>query len=774
MSGVSLALDVAALRAATPGTRHARHFNAAGASLPSENVLRTVVRHLNREARIGGYEAAAESRDRLEAVYASAARLLGAGAEDIALVESATVGWQRALDALAPPPGSRVLAAASSYVSSAMHLLELRRSHGFTVEVLPTGPDGATDLAALAKALRTPAALVTVAHVPTSSGLVEPVAEIGALARAAGVPLLLDATQSLGQIPLDVVAAGTDIVVGTGRKFLRGPRGTGLLYVSPALRERMHPAHPDVRGARWLADERVEIDPSARRYETWEAAHALRLGLGAALDEALELGVDRIGGYLGELASRLRTALADRPGVRITDPPASTGGIVTFVVEGEAPTDTVLRLRKAGIHVTSVPASHGQWDLGRRGIDAVVRASVHVYNDDSDVAALAASAAASRFAGAAPALVRQGDHADVVVVGAGIHGASATWQLARRGLRVVQLDRHPDGHTEGSSHGHTRMIRRAYPSAFWDDLVSRAYPAWAELSRAAGTELVTTTGGLYARADGGTGLRGPDCRTVDAAGAAAIFPGLSLPSGWTALYDPAAGHIDAAAALTALRKLALSEGADRRTGTAVTSWTTDGSGVRVTTDDGVITADKLVVCAGPWTSQLLPGFAPLLEVQRIVVAHLGARDAALMQAPGLGVFSVQIPGAGLLFGIPAVDGTALKVGLEPGPADDPTRPQRPPTAGETARLLELARPFLPGADGTVVDAASCRYTMAPRNRFAIGELPGTPQVLVAAACSGHGFKFGPAVGIALADLACGVARPDLDGLSPAAMGVGTP
>ncbi len=362
-------------------------------------------------------------------------------------------------------------------------------------------------------------------------------------------------------------------------------------------------------------------------------------------------------------------------------------------------------------------------------------------------------------------------HSDVIVIGAGIHGSAATWQLARRGIRVTQLDRHPDGHTEGSSHGHTRMIRRSYPSAFWDGLVDRAYRAWDQLSTAAGTPLVTRTGGLYARSDGDPGLRSPHGRTMGHEEASLIFPGLRLGDGWTAHYDPEAGVIDAAAALTTLRELARAEGADRRTGVAVTSWRTDGAGVRVVTGDGELTADRLIVCAGPWTGELLPQFASLLTVQRIITINLGARDPELVGAPGLGAFSVAIPDVGLLFGIPAIHGDALKVGLEPGPDDGMTRTQWAPGRAEIDRLAALAAPFLPGVDGSVVDSVACRYTMAPRNRFAIGELPGTPQVLVGAACSGHGFKFGPAVGEALADLATGVERPDLDGHSPTAMGV---
>lgn len=387
---VAAALDIAALRAGAPGTQHAHHFNAAGAALPSAAMLATVVEHLHLESRIGGYEAAEAALPRIRAVYELAARTLGAAVDDIALVESATVAWQRAIEAFRLGPGDRVLVSSSSYVSTALNLLELRQSRGIVVEVLPTDDGGRVELDQLREALLRPVALLTVAHVPTSCGLVEPVMEIGALAQAAGVPFLLDATQSLGQLPVDVGQIGADIVVATGRKFLRGPRGTGLLYVHPQLRQVLRPPAPDVRGARWFADQRFDLDTSAKQYETWEASHALRLGLGVALSEMLALGIPRIQQHISDLADRLRTGLAAIPGIRLADPPGSSSAIVTFTRDGQAPRDTVRELRAAAFHLVSVPASHGQWDLGRRGLASVVRASVHVYNDAADVDALLA------------------------------------------------------------------------------------------------------------------------------------------------------------------------------------------------------------------------------------------------------------------------------------------------------------------------------------------------------------------------------------------------
>ncbi|QYN39476.1 aminotransferase class V-fold PLP-dependent enzyme [Pseudonocardia sp. DSM 110487] len=752
-------------RAATPGTSHAHHLNAAGAALPSAAVLEAVVEHLRLEARIGGYEAAALARPRLERCYDLAAALLGGEAADIALTESATVSWHRAVDALALRPGDRVIATSSSYVSSALHLMELRRTRGITVDVIGTDATGAVDLDAMEAALGTPAALVTAAHVPTSSGLVEPVRAIGALASAAGVPFLLDATQSLGHLPVDVAAIGCQMLVGTGRKFIRAPRGTGLLWVDPAFGAGLRPSAPDVRGAEWIADQEFAAAPGARRFETWEAAHALRLGLATALEEALGAGVDIVHEHVSALGHAMRAALADVPGVRVVDPPAAGGGIVTFVREDEPAAATASRLRAAGVHVVAVPAAHGRWDLGRRGIDAVVRASMHVYNSDDDLDALVD--AVTRPAPRRPRKLPE--RVDVVVVGAGVHGSSAAWRLAARGAEVLHLERSRPGHGEGSSHGPTRMIRRAYASPVWDGLVERAYAGWADLARESGRTLLTTTGGIYAHPVGTTGMRGPGCRVVDHARAAEIAPGLALGPDFEALHDPGAGVLDAEGALTALAELGRRYGVQRRDETPVLGWEPDGDGVIVRTPVGDVRAERLVLCAGPWIGDLVPAFAGLLNVVRIVNVHVGSSNPAMLAPPALGAFSVDVPDVGLIYGIPAIGGHAVKVGLDHGPADDPATPPGPVTLEEREVLRALAHRFLPAADGPVVEDIACRYTLAPRYRFAVGPLPATPQVLVAAACSGHGFKFGPAIGEALADLAHGVARPDLAFLDPAEM-----
>jgi selenocysteine lyase/cysteine desulfurase/glycine/D-amino acid oxidase-like deaminating enzyme len=855
-------LNVAAERARTPGSFTGHHFNSAGAALLANGTVEAVIDHLRAESLSGGYEAAKHAAPALEAVYARTAELLGARLEEVALVESATAGWQRAVSALRLRPGDRVLAARSSYVSSALHLLSVERDHGVRVELLPNAPDGAVDLEALETALRAgPAALVTAAHVPTSSGLVEPAAAIGVLAGNHGVPFLLDATQSLGQLPVDMGAIGCDLLIGTGRKFLRGPRGTGLLAVRRPLLDRLTPEAPDVRGARWTSERSWELVPDAKRFELWEAAHALRLGLGAALTDLSTLGVDTVARHLATLAASLRDRLSALPGVHVTDPPAAGGAIVTFVVDGLDASEVQRQLAYRRVHLIAVPAGHGRWDMDHRGLTKVVRASVHVYNDQDDLDALVeavreivclqgrgtgsaggrresgaedvgsedtvAEASGSRGSGpggsgsessgsessgsdaskpgidpampslsaprvmpsptpstpqitptaSAPATgpaLASTPHApypnsrchDAIVVGLGVHGSAALRHLAARGLDVLGLEQYGLAHDLGSSHGATRMIRRAYPHPDWDALVDTAYQAWAELEGTSKAQLLDITGGLYAAPqDRPDPLRGPGCRQVDADEAARIFPGLRLPPGFTAVHDPRAGIIDAQETLRAQLTLAERSGAHIHDHASVLGWEPDGDEVVVRTGKAVLRTRRLVLCTGPWTAAQVPSLAAHLTVTRIVNAYFAADPAGPLGPSGLGSFSVDLP-QGLLYGFPAADGRGLKAGLDSGPPWDPHAPRPQPTATELALLAEAVAQVLPGA-GPVTESLTCLYTMTADRRFVVGEVQGVPQVLVASACSGHGFKFGPAIGEALADLVCGITRPDLDFLSPA-------
>ncbi|MFJ6654344.1 N-methyl-L-tryptophan oxidase [Microbacterium sp. NPDC091313] len=362
-----------------------------------------------------------------------------------------------------------------------------------------------------------------------------------------------------------------------------------------------------------------------------------------------------------------------------------------------------------------------------------------------------------------------GVEADVVVVGLGVHGTAAAAELARRGHRVIGIDRFPDGHVRGSSHGRTRMIRRAYPHPVWNDLVERAYSAWDDLARESGTTLVRRTGGVYGHV-GASQLQGPGCEQLaGAAEAAERMPSLRLPDGYRAVWDPAAGVLEASDALAVLRARARRHGAQLRHGASVAGWDTTASGVRVTVDGEPVRAARLVIAGGPWMGRLVPVLSGLLEVWRIltVTASAGQPVAA---APQLGAFSVDRP-EGLVFGIPDVAGNGLKIGVDVGQVWDPDEPVAAATTAEVAQLGELMRTYVPGVDVDGLDAAACLYTMTADRRFIIGALAESPEVVVASACSGHGFKFGAAIGEALADLVEDVPRPDLDFVSTARRGL---
>lgn len=383
-----MTLDVAALRRQTPGCAHVTHFNNAGAALMPRPVLDAVIDHLRLESEIGGYEAQARERERIEGVYASAAALIHAAPEEIAIAESATRAWEMAFYAIPLKPGDRVLTGVAEYASNYLAMLQVSRRTGAEIVVIPDDEHGQISLEALERALDERVKVVALTHVPTSGGLVNPAAEVGRIARGTGAVYLLDACQSAGQMPLDVEALGCDVLTAASRKYLRGPRGLAFLYVRRTLVETLEPPLIDNHAARLTGLHGYAWRDDARRFEHWERNVAGVLGLGAAIDYARGVGLEGIWERVRMLGERLRSALSELPGVAVRDAGAVRCGIVTFTVEGVAAGEVRRSLGDRRINVSTALRAETRLDMETRGLPDLVRASVHYYNTEEELASL--------------------------------------------------------------------------------------------------------------------------------------------------------------------------------------------------------------------------------------------------------------------------------------------------------------------------------------------------------------------------------------------------
>jgi selenocysteine lyase/cysteine desulfurase len=383
------------LRADTPGVRHRIHFNNAGAGLMPRPVVEAVQAHTALEAEIGGYEAADARSDAIAEFYAATGELLGTAPENIAFAPSATDAYSRALSSIPFDPGDVILTTRDDYVSNQIAFLSLRRR--FRIDVvhaqnLPGGGVDVEELATLARSKRP--RLVAVTHIPTNSGLVQPVAEIGALCRELDLLYLVDACQSAGQLPLDASEIGCDFLSATGRKFLRGPRGSGFLFVSArALAAGLEPLFIDMRGADWTGPDAYAPAATAARFEDWEFSYAAVLGEAAAVRYALGIGLEPIWERSAALAAELRAKLAAIDGVRVLDRGPELCAIVTFVHPAREADELHGELEARRINSAVSSRTTARYDFEEKGVESAVRLSPHYYNTEEEVDEVVAAVA---------------------------------------------------------------------------------------------------------------------------------------------------------------------------------------------------------------------------------------------------------------------------------------------------------------------------------------------------------------------------------------------
>jgi len=384
-------LNISQLRADTRGCEGVIHLNNAGSALPPAVVVDTVVDFLRQEEMSGGYEAHAEAQDRLNQVYQSIAGMLNTNPDNIALTESATSSWDRAFSAIAftepPAAGSRILVSSSEYASNVLPIMQLAKRTGAVLEFIPDNANGVTDIDAFADMLDSSVALVAINHCPSQNGLINDVASMGMILREneSRAWYLIDACQSIGQLPVDAPAIGADFLSATGRKFIRGPRGTGFLYCSPRALVELEPFPIDLHGGHWNSATGYQLRDGARRFESWEKSYASILGLGAAVDYALGLGMNAIADRIGTLASYARTKLESIAGIEVLDRGKHLSGIVTFRHEVIGAPELVSELKARDVNVSLGTPDYSQVDYLAHGVESLVRVSPHVYNTEAEI-----------------------------------------------------------------------------------------------------------------------------------------------------------------------------------------------------------------------------------------------------------------------------------------------------------------------------------------------------------------------------------------------------
>jgi monomeric sarcosine oxidase len=373
---------------------------------------------------------------------------------------------------------------------------------------------------------------------------------------------------------------------------------------------------------------------------------------------------------------------------------------------------------------------------------------------------------------------------DGIVLGAGGVGSAALYHLARRGLKVLGLDRFHPPHDRGSSHGETRVIRLAYfEHPDYVPLLRRAYELWAELEAGAGERLYHECGLLEVGPQDGVivpGVRaaaaahGLEVEELSPAEAMQRYGGVSIPPDRGVIYERRAGYLRVEACIAAHLTAAQGAGASVHGGEAVVGWRPDGAGVVVQTSRSAYRASFLVVTAGAWAGPLLGGLGVDLRVVRKPLFWFGAPSASYAEEFGFPCFFFEEPDGSAYYGFPARDADGLKVAEHSGgrPVTDPLALDRGVDPGDEAAVRGFLDRYLPGANGPRTRHAACMYTLSPDEHFLVDRHPEHPQVVFAAGLSGHGFKLASTLGETLADLAAdGACRPEAEFLGLRRLGV---
>ena len=378
-------LDIKKIRLETPGCQSRIHFNNAGSSLNPKGVFVAVQSYLNREQEIGSYEAAEEAKVLINSFYTKFSELLNCSESEIAFIENSTRAWEMAVHSISWKPGDQIITGENEYGSNYLGLLHLAKQRSLKILTIPNDESGTISLSQLEESVTDKTRLIAITHVASQRGDVQPASKVGEIANKHNILYLLDACQSVGQINLDTKSLKCDFLCGSGRKYLRGPRGTGFLYTKSTALKTLEPVFLDLHSANWKNVGSYEFVRDAKMFECWERNMAAMIGLTTAVEYLLKLDVKMVEQRVKQLSLNLREKLSELAAIKILEKSNNCSGIVTFTKTSISATDLKDELQKKGINISVIKQRNARLDLGKECTGDINRASLHYYNSEQEI-----------------------------------------------------------------------------------------------------------------------------------------------------------------------------------------------------------------------------------------------------------------------------------------------------------------------------------------------------------------------------------------------------
>jgi len=362
-------------------------LNSAGASLMPRSVTEKITEYLHREERLGGYTVEEQQAEEIAKFHQQAAQLIGCKIRNITFAHSASSAFMQALSSIPLYAKDVIITSEVDYTSNFLQFLSLHKKRGVICKVIKSLPNGDLDVEHFRQLIEQyPIKLVAITHIPTNSGLIQDVATIGEICHAENLIFLLDSCQSIGQIAVNLNNIKCDFLTATGRKFLRGPRGTGFLYVSDRILDQgFAPLLLDGGNATWTGSETYELMDSAERFGTWEKPYAMLTGLTESLRYLNDIGIQNVENHNKKIMNRLRSNLAGISSVTCYDLGTHTSNILTFRKKDKTPEDIKNLFSKHQVYFGISQKHQGQIDFEKKGIDWVVRLSPHYFNTEEEM-----------------------------------------------------------------------------------------------------------------------------------------------------------------------------------------------------------------------------------------------------------------------------------------------------------------------------------------------------------------------------------------------------